>query len=76
MCKPYYEWNQWLKHKLIQLPKQYEIFTEKALKLFKRCLNSKVKDRWTVKNFKKFIEKEQFLKSKVFFFEFFFLKKK
>lgn len=67
MCKPYWEWNQWLKHKLPQLPKQYDLFTEKSLKLFKRCLNPRSKDRWSVKDLKKFIEKERFIKPKVFF---------
>lgn len=73
MCKPYWEWDQWLKHKLPQLPKQYDIFTEKALKLFKHCLNPKIKDRWTVKDIKKIVEKERILKTKVMYY-FLFLK--
>lgn len=68
MCKPYWEWDQWLKHKLPQLPKQYDAYTEKALKLFKRCLNPKSKDRWTIKDIKKFVEKERLLKTKVTFY--------
>ncbi|KAI1725672.1 protein kinase domain-containing protein [Ditylenchus destructor] len=64
MCKPYWEWDQWLKHKLPQLPKHYETYTEKALKLFKRCLNPRPKERWSVKELKKYVEKERLMKTK------------
>ncbi|CAD5215458.1 unnamed protein product [Bursaphelenchus okinawaensis] len=62
MCKPYYEWEQWMKHKLAQLPRRYDCFTEKGIKLQKRCLNPRIKDRWTVKDIKRCVEKEKFLK--------------
>ncbi|KAH7732202.1 Protein C01C4.3 a [Aphelenchoides avenae] len=55
MCKPYWEWEQWMKHKLPQLPKRYECFTQPSLKLLKRCLNPRAKDRWSVKDIKKCI---------------------
>jgi serine/threonine-protein kinase SBK len=62
MCKPYWEWEQWMKHKLPQLPKRYECFTQPALKLQKRCLNPRAKDRWSVKDVRKCIDKERLLK--------------
>uniref|UniRef100_A0A914W4Z7 Protein kinase domain-containing protein n=1 Tax=Plectus sambesii TaxID=2011161 RepID=A0A914W4Z7_9BILA len=62
MCKPYWEWDQWLKRKNPQLPKRWDPFTEKALKLFKRTLNPKHKDRWSVKDVRKCVAKERLLK--------------
>ncbi|KAI6241651.1 putative serine/threonine-protein kinase C01C4.3 [Aphelenchoides fujianensis] len=62
VCKPYFEWEQWMKHKLPQLPKRYEVFTEKALKLMKRCLIARAKERWECKDIKRCIEKERLLK--------------
>uniref|UniRef100_A0A914EMG5 Protein kinase domain-containing protein n=1 Tax=Acrobeloides nanus TaxID=290746 RepID=A0A914EMG5_9BILA len=62
MCKPYWEWEQWLKRKSPQLPKRWDPFSEKSLKLLKRCLNPKAKDRWTVKEMRKIITKERLLK--------------
>lgn len=62
MCKPYWEWEQWLKRKNPALPKRWDPFTEKALKLFKRTLNPKHKDRWTVKDVRKCVTKERLLK--------------
>ncbi len=62
MCKPYWEWEQWLKRKNPQLPKRWDPFTEKALKLFKRTLNPKHKDRWAVKDVRKCVTKERLLK--------------
>ena len=34
------------------------------MKLFKRCLNPRPKDRWTIKELKKFVEKEKLMKGK------------
>lgn len=62
MCKPYYEWEQWMKHKLSQLPRRYDLFTEKGIKLQKRCLNPRAKDRWTAKDIRRYLEKEKLLK--------------
>jgi serine/threonine-protein kinase SBK len=62
MCKPFYEWEQWLKRKNPQLPRRWEPFTEKSLKIFKRTLNPKPKDRWMIKDLRKCIEKERLLK--------------
>ncbi|CAD5221448.1 unnamed protein product [Bursaphelenchus xylophilus] len=62
MCKPYWEWEQWMKHKLSQLPRRYDVFTEKGIKLQKRCLNPRIKDRWTVKDIKRCMEKERLIK--------------
>lgn len=62
MCKPYWEWEQWLKRKSPALPKRWDPFTEKALKLFKRTLNPKHKDRWGVKDLRKCVTKERLLK--------------
>ncbi len=61
MCKPYWEWEQWLKRKNPQLPKAMTRFTEKALKLFKKSLNPKSKERSSVKDLKKYL-KEKWLK--------------
>uniref|UniRef100_A0A915C774 Protein kinase domain-containing protein n=1 Tax=Parascaris univalens TaxID=6257 RepID=A0A915C774_PARUN len=62
MCKPYWEWEQWLKGKNPLLPKRFEPFSEKSLKLLKRTLNPRSKDRWSVKDVKKCIMKEKLLK--------------
>ncbi|KAI6176657.1 putative serine/threonine-protein kinase C01C4.3 [Aphelenchoides bicaudatus] len=62
ICKPYFEWNEWLKHKIPQLPRRYDIFTEKSIKLQKRCLIARGKDRWTCKDIKRYLEKERLLK--------------
>ncbi|MFH4977641.1 hypothetical protein AB6A40_004350 [Gnathostoma spinigerum] len=62
MCKPYWEWEQWLKRKNPLLPRRWEAFTEKGLKLFKKTLNPKEKDRWSAKDIKKCIIKERVLK--------------
>jgi hypothetical protein len=62
VCKPYFEWENWIKHKLPQLPRRYDVFTEKALKLQKRCLIMRAKERWTCKDIKRYLEKERLLK--------------
>uniref|UniRef100_A0A7E4UPQ2 Protein kinase domain-containing protein n=1 Tax=Panagrellus redivivus TaxID=6233 RepID=A0A7E4UPQ2_PANRE len=62
MYKPYWEWEQWLKRKNPALPKRWEPFSEKALKIFKRSLNPKPKDRWSAKDMRKCIMKEKLLK--------------
>ncbi|VDL62874.1 unnamed protein product, partial [Nippostrongylus brasiliensis] len=62
MCKPYWEWEQWLKRKNPTLPKRWLPFSEKALKLMKKTLTPRVKDRWTAKDMRKCITKEKLLK--------------
>ncbi|KAI6187809.1 Protein kinase domain-containing protein [Aphelenchoides besseyi] len=62
VCRQYFEWTEWMKHKLPQLPKRYDVFTEKAIKLQKRCLIARPKERWTCKDIKRCIEKERLLK--------------
>ncbi|RCN46731.1 hypothetical protein ANCCAN_07173 [Ancylostoma caninum] len=62
MCKPYWEWEQWLKRKNPTLPKRWTPFSEKALKLMKKTLTPRVKDRWTAKDMRKCITKEKLLK--------------
>ncbi|VDN57684.1 unnamed protein product [Dracunculus medinensis] len=62
MCKPYWEWEQWMKHKLPQLPKRWESFNENAIKLFKKTLNPRYKDRWSARKIEKFIKKERIRK--------------
>lgn len=56
MCKPYWEWEQWLKRKSAQMPTKWSRFSEKALKLFRQTLNPKPKDRCTVKEVKKLLK--------------------
>ncbi|CAI5455331.1 unnamed protein product [Caenorhabditis angaria] len=63
MCKPYWEWEQWLKRKNPTLPKKFLPFSEKALKLFKKSLTPRVKDRWSAKDMRKCMAKEKLLKS-------------
>ncbi|VDK47047.1 unnamed protein product [Gongylonema pulchrum] len=63
MCKPYWEWEQWLKRKNLQLPKRWDSFSEKSLKLFRRTLEPRYKDRWGVKNISKCLTKEKLLKA-------------
>ncbi|VDD97116.1 unnamed protein product, partial [Enterobius vermicularis] len=63
MCKPYWEWEQWVKRKSPQLPKRWETFSEKALKMLKKSLNPKYKDRWSAKDMRKLIVKEKLLKA-------------
>lgn len=79
MCKPYWEWEQWLKRKNPALPKKFNPFSEKALKLFKkwdhpsqswrknwlyyRSLTPRSKDRWSAKDMRKCLAKEKLLKS-------------
>lgn len=63
MCKPYWEWEQWLKRKNPALPKKFNPFSEKALKLFKKSLTPRFKDRWTAKDMRKCLAKEKLLKS-------------
>ncbi|KAK6766658.1 hypothetical protein RB195_026129 [Necator americanus] len=62
MCKPYWEWEQWLKRKNPTLPKRWTPFSEKALKLMKKTLTPRIKDRWTAKDMRKCIAKEKLLK--------------
>ncbi|KJH44628.1 hypothetical protein DICVIV_09349 [Dictyocaulus viviparus] len=62
MCKQYWEWEQWLKRKNPTLPKRWSLFSEKALKLLKKTLTARVKDRWTAKDMRKCIAKEKLLK--------------
>uniref|UniRef100_A0A914Y892 Protein kinase domain-containing protein n=1 Tax=Panagrolaimus superbus TaxID=310955 RepID=A0A914Y892_9BILA len=62
MCKPYWEWEQWLKRKSPSLPKRWDAFSDKSLKLFKKCFTPKAKDRWSVKDMRKLIVKEKLLK--------------
>ncbi|CAJ0609390.1 unnamed protein product [Cylicocyclus nassatus] len=62
MCKPYWEWEQWLKRKNPNLPKRWMPFSEKALKLLKKTLTPRAKDRWTAKELRKCIAKEKLLK--------------
>lgn len=57
MNKSYWEWEQYLKRKIPALPKRWELFTEKSLKIFKKSLNPRPKDRWTAKDMRKCIEK-------------------
>ncbi|KAL3071880.1 hypothetical protein niasHT_031071 [Heterodera trifolii] len=64
MCKPFWEWDQWMKRKVPQLPRYWDVFSEKALKLFKHTLNPKAKERWEARELKKFVEKERLLKTK------------
>ncbi|PIC17855.1 hypothetical protein B9Z55_023950 [Caenorhabditis nigoni] len=63
MCKPYWEWEQWLKRKNPALPKKFNPFSEKALKLFKKSLTPRFKDRWSAKDMRKCLAKEKLLKS-------------
>ncbi|GMT35845.1 hypothetical protein PFISCL1PPCAC_27142, partial [Pristionchus fissidentatus] len=62
MCKQYWEWEQWQKRKIPALPKKFTVFSEKALKLLKKTLCNKTKDRWTVKEIRKCVQKEKLLK--------------
>ncbi|GMT06001.1 hypothetical protein PENTCL1PPCAC_28175, partial [Pristionchus entomophagus] len=62
MCKQYWEWEQWQKRKIPALPKKFTVFTEKALKLLKKTLCNKPKDRWTAKEIRKCVQKEKLLK--------------
>ncbi|KAF7632840.1 Protein kinase domain-containing protein [Meloidogyne graminicola] len=64
MCKPFYEWDQWLKRKAVQQPKYWDSFADKAMRMFKHSLNPKPKERWDIRGIRKFIEKERFSKSK------------
>uniref|UniRef100_A0A1I8B5N1 Protein kinase domain-containing protein n=1 Tax=Meloidogyne hapla TaxID=6305 RepID=A0A1I8B5N1_MELHA len=64
MCKPFYEWDQWLKRKAVQQPKYWDSFPDKAMRMFKHSLNPKPKGRWDVKEMRKFIEKERLSKNK------------
>lgn len=56
MCKAYYEWEQWLKRKTLQLPNKWARFSEDGLKLFRRMLSAKPKDRCAIKDVKKFLK--------------------
>lgn len=56
MCKPYYEWEQWLKRKTLQLPNKWARFSEDGLKLFRRILSAKSKDRCAIKDVKRFLK--------------------
>ncbi|PAV59776.1 hypothetical protein WR25_26470 [Diploscapter pachys] len=62
MCKPYWEWEQWLKRKNPTLPKKFNSFSEKGLKLLKKTLTPRVKDRWSAKEVRKCVTKEKLLK--------------
>ncbi|KAF8353712.1 hypothetical protein PRIPAC_95335 [Pristionchus pacificus] len=62
MCKQYWEWEQWQKRKIPALPKKFTVFSEKALKLLKKTLCNKPKDRWTAKEIRKCVQKEKLLK--------------
>ncbi|CAK5091612.1 unnamed protein product [Meloidogyne enterolobii] len=64
MCKPFYEWDQWIKRKAVQQPKYWDSFPDKAMRMFKHSLNPKPKERWDVKEIRKFIEKERLSKNK------------
>uniref|UniRef100_A0A914GXZ6 Protein kinase domain-containing protein n=1 Tax=Globodera rostochiensis TaxID=31243 RepID=A0A914GXZ6_GLORO len=64
MCKPFWEWDQWMKRKVPHLPKYWDMFSEKALKLFKHTLNPKAKERWGAREMRKLVEKERLLKTK------------
>ena len=64
MCKPFYEWDQWLKRKAIQQPKYWDTFSDKSMRMFKHTLNPKPKERWEVKDMRKLVEKERLMKSK------------
>ncbi|CAJ0581869.1 unnamed protein product, partial [Mesorhabditis spiculigera] len=61
MCKPYWEWEQWLKRKNPALPKKMTAFTEKGIKLFKKTFATRPKDRWTAKELRKWVTKEKLL---------------
>uniref|UniRef100_A0A0M3JSY2 Putative serine/threonine-protein kinase (inferred by orthology to a C. elegans protein) n=1 Tax=Anisakis simplex TaxID=6269 RepID=A0A0M3JSY2_ANISI len=63
MCKPYWEWEQWLKRKNPLLPKRFEPFSEKSLKILKKTLTPRCKDRWSAKDIRKCVLKEKLLKS-------------
>nr|CAD2203126.1 unnamed protein product [Meloidogyne enterolobii] len=65
MCKPFYEWDQWIKRKAVQQPKYWDSFPDKAMRMFKHSLNPKPKERWDVKEIRKFIEKERLSKIKI-----------
>ncbi|GMR62946.1 hypothetical protein PMAYCL1PPCAC_33141 [Pristionchus mayeri] len=62
MCKQYWEWEQWQKRKIPALPKKFTVYSEKALKLLKKTLCNKPKDRWTAKEIRKCVQKEKLLK--------------
>lgn len=61
--KSYWEWEQYLKRKIPALPKRWEFFSEKSMKILKKCLNPKPKDRWTAKDMRKCFEKVGSLKN-------------
>ncbi|KAE9555838.1 hypothetical protein FO519_000923 [Halicephalobus sp. NKZ332] len=63
MIKSYWEWEQYLKRKIPALPKRWDPFTDKSFKIFKKSLNPRPKDRWTVKDLRKNMEKATLLKN-------------
>ncbi len=62
MCKPYWEWEQWLKRKNPQLPRRFDAFTQGSLKLLKKTLNPRAKERCSAKHVRKALAKDRLLK--------------
>lgn len=51
-----------LKRKVPNLAKYWDLYSEKALKLFKHTLGQKAKERWEAREVRKFVERERMLK--------------
>uniref|UniRef100_A0A914CCZ4 Protein kinase domain-containing protein n=1 Tax=Acrobeloides nanus TaxID=290746 RepID=A0A914CCZ4_9BILA len=62
ICKPYRDWEKWVKLQSHMMPKQFCSFTDKSMKVIRKCLNAKPKDRGTVQDMKKYVEKEPLIK--------------
>jgi len=62
MCKAYWEWEQWLKRKNPQLPRRFDAFSPASLKLLKKTLNPRAKERCSAKDVRKAVTKERLLK--------------
>jgi serine/threonine protein kinase len=60
--KPYFEWEQWMKKKTTIMPPKWGRFTEKGLKLFRKTLKPRADDRASVKELRKYIGSDKWMR--------------
>lgn len=65
MCKPYWEWEEWMKGKSSKMPAKLLRFSDKLVKLMKNSLNPRPKDRSSIKELRKYLKGKWIKEAKV-----------
>lgn len=64
-CKPFNEWDAYIRRKATAMPPKWGRFTDRGLKIFRKTLKTKVIDRVAIKDLKKYLTEDNWLKAQI-----------